>query len=273
MATSSIEVSDSNAPMRHGVVQWRAAIACILVLSAVIYIPSLHGSPTLDDNDLLHGAGVRATRATDCFTKPYIGLYFRPLTALSFYIQNRLAGDDTFSYHLFNVAIHALTTWALIGMLLAAFNSRRIALLGGALFAVQPDQVDTVAWIAGRLDCQCSLLLVLFTWALIAAVRASGRRRALLLWASAGSFLLACLTMEQALAALPLVPLGFSAFGLRDRDHGARRRSWRDALRLALDYLPFVLAAGAFLVTYAIWPSAHTQRTRAVGTQLALGGR
>src|SRR5262249_50923657 len=148
-----------------------------------------------------------------CFTRPFLQNYYRPLVSVSFFLENKVARRTPLFYHQTNIALHALTTGLLIGLVRLAFpQRRRIALLSGLLFAVQPVQVGAVAWIGGRTDSLCAFWMVCFAYALVRAVRTAGRERILFLTASVAAYASAVLTKEQVLPALLLVPLAFRCF-------------------------------------------------------------
>jgi len=202
-----------------------AAIAIIL-LSCLVYLPSIRGSQIWDDTELLSGKGLgSAVSIPRCFNAPFLYHYYRPLTSASFILDHRLWdhgvwGSNTFGYHLTNLLLHVLTTAILLPVLLLAFRSRRIALCGSLLFAVQPAQVSSVAWIGGRTDSLCTLLITLFFLTLISGARSAGDRRRWMLVASIACYALAALAKEQALFLLPLAPMAIYAFS----DPGSNRR-------------------------------------------------
>jgi tetratricopeptide (TPR) repeat protein len=195
----------------------RAAIVIVL-LAGMVYIPSIHGSQVWDDTELLSGKGLgSAVSIPQCFKTAFLFHYYRPLTAASFILDHRIWdhgvwGSNTFGYHLTNLILHVLTTALLIPVLLLAFRSRPVALWGALLFAIQPVQVSTVAWIGGRTDSLCTLFVCLFFLVLISCAKSAGARRAWLLAASVACYALAALAKEQALFLLPLAPMAMFVF-------------------------------------------------------------
>jgi hypothetical protein len=133
--------------------RWRLACLAIVVVSGLLYLPVLSGLAIWDDHSLIAGSGIGGGKSLiDCFTEPFLKHYFRPLVSISFFLDHRLWGTGTFFYHQTNILIHVLTTAFLLGLLQTAFSNRRIALAGALVFALQPTQVSTVAWIGGRTD-------------------------------------------------------------------------------------------------------------------------
>ena len=87
-------------------------------------------------------------------------------------------GQNPYFFHSTNILIHAVTALALMGLLETMLQSRRAAFLGGLLFALDPAHLQSVAWMGGRADTICALWTILFSWALIWAVRSKGADRA-----------------------------------------------------------------------------------------------
>jgi Flp pilus assembly protein TadD len=243
---------------------WRLSCFAILILSAVIYGAALHGLPIWEDDRLIASGGTGGL--VQCFTTPFLGAYFRPLVSVSFFLDHYFWIGEPFMYHQTNILLHVLTTAALIGALRAAFGSRRIALVGGLLFAVQPAQVSTVAWIGGRTDSLCALWIALFAWAVIRAAQTAGRKRGLLLGLGVVAYALALLTKEQAVLLLPLVPLAFRCFRPASQEK-SQEIAWRESL-------PFALASLGFLALwFAIGPKLPPTASHTLGYKLGLCGR
>ena len=244
---------------------WRVAYLGILILSIIVYAGSLSGTAIMDDTMLLTGAGTGGQVLLHCFTKPFLKHYFRPLVSVSFYLDHVISGGTPFFSHQVNILIHLLTTACMMGLLLCAFRSRKIALLGGLLFALQPAQVGAVAWIGGRTDSLCALFVVLFAWALVAGVRTQGKPRTIYLTASAVAYAAALLTKEQTLALLPLVPLAFACFG--DKESSQKRGTGWWAT------LPFALLCIAYTLIWQIFFPDLRAGLHGIWEQLSLAGR
>ena len=196
-------------------VRFRIASIVIVLLSGLIYLPVIHGTVIWDDKEILLGRGIGAPQSIlQCFMRPFLFHYYRPLTSVSFLIDHWMWGSNTFGYHLTNILLHVLTTAVLIGVIAAAFPNRPfVALVDAFLFAVQPVQVSTVAWIGGRTDSLSTFWIAVFFWTIITGARGEGIRRRRLLALSVLCFALAALSKEQALAVAPLGPLALICFG------------------------------------------------------------
>lgn len=224
--------------------RWRLGFLGILVVSILAYVPSLMGLKIWDDDRLLDGSGIGGgTSVVSALTHPFLGAYFRPLVSLSFYFENKWWTGTPFYYHQTNILLHMLACAALMGFVLTAFGSRRLALLSGLIFAIQPAQVGAVAWIGGRTDSLCALLVTLFAYTLLLGVRSMGAKRAAWIAVSTVAFFLAAVTKEQVVALLPLVPFALKAFG--SERPKARAYVWVIA--------PFAVATTIFIALWVVY--------------------
>jgi len=246
---------------------WRLAFLFVLILATVVYLPSLNGVKIWDDDALLDGSGIGGgLTLSSVLTKPFLGAYFRPLVSLTFFIENRLWYGTPFYYHQTNILIHVFTCAALMGLVLAAFGRRRLALVSGALFAVQPAQVSTVAWIGGRTDSLCSLLVVCFAYALLLGIRTTGWKRIAWIAASVLAFFLGALTKEQVIGLIPLVPLMLVAFA-----PPGEKKDFRASVLLSA---PYIAAAVGFIALWAAnYPTPFSPVGRGFGAQMMLAGQ
>jgi len=160
--------------MRYGIAQWRfvprwRVYLFLLLLAAVTilaYRPAWHGGFLWDDdayvtnNELLTAPdGLR--RIWFSFDSP--SQYF-PLVYTTFRIERALWGLNPAGYHVVNVLIHianALLVWRLLARLRVPG-----AWLAGAIFALHPVHVESVAWITERKNVLMGFffLLALLAW-------------------------------------------------------------------------------------------------------------
>src|SRR6266487_2081695 len=160
--------------MRSGIAQrpfvprWRVYIFLLLLASVTIlaYRPAWHGGYLWDDdayvtnNELLTAPdGLR--RIWFSFESP--SQYF-PLVYTTFRIERALWGLTPAGYHVVNVLLHvanALLVWRLLARLRVPG-----AWLAGAIFALHPVQVESVAWITERKNVSMGFffLLTLLAW-------------------------------------------------------------------------------------------------------------
>ena len=241
------------AALPFGTTRWQWACLLVLMLSVVVYLPSLGGTFFWDDVPLVNGNAIGGgDTLAHCFTRPFLQYYYRPMVSVTFFLENRVADFSPSHYHQTNILLHLLAVAWLIRLLHFAFQSKLAAWLGGLLFALQPAQVGGVAWIGGRTDALCGLFMISFADNLLRGAWAEGRRRAGYLTLSTLAYALALLTKEQMLGAIPLVPLAFRWFPPQEGAPVTCRT-------MAKATLPFLGAALALVVLMARFGPPLTQ--------------
>eukprot|EP00736_Rhodelphis_marinus_P007051 Rmarinus@m.20341 len=95
---------------------------------------------------------------------------YRPLTVISFRL-NRLfseSDDDTFSFHIFNYALHGICSVMVYFLVLRLFSSDlgafkvwMTAMASGMIFAIHPVHVEAVTSIVGRSEPLCLIFCIL----------------------------------------------------------------------------------------------------------------
>ena len=147
----------------------------LLAAALAAFGASVSGSFHLDDYSALGGAWPR--------------ILTRPLTYLSFWLNWRVAGDATMSWHAVNLIVHLACVWFAVSAL-QPLLPRPAALIAAATFAVHPLQAEAVNYVFAR----ATLLATLFC---ILSLRAWTRGRH---WQAVGWFALALLGKEEAVA-------------------------------------------------------------------------
>lgn len=143
-----------------------ALAAALIVLAAIaVYAGSLRGPFVFDDPaSIVDNPTIRDLRRLGTVLSPPGGMLAvegRPVVNLTLAVNWALGGEDVRGYHLFNVALHALTALALFGLvrrtlLLPAIAARLrdsatgLAAAVALLWAVHPLQTETVDVIVHR---------------------------------------------------------------------------------------------------------------------------
>jgi len=200
-----------------------------VALGIVVYIPALSNGFVWDDPLVLvqlramHGLG-------DLIVMPpqIPRFYYRPLIFVSYLVDRALGGETPFWFHGSVVAVHSLNCLLVFHLAKKLFRADvAVATISGALFAVLPTHVESVAWMAGRSDVVvCTFLLSTALLAMKRDVPWSG-------WLAGLTLFLALLSKELAVAGLLLIPA----------------LDWLDARQLYWNrYVPLVLATMIYLV-------------------------
>ncbi len=135
---------------------WTPYILIIVLVGALYYQTVDFNIVECDDHEIILKDYERISQISDWdkeFFRSYMDAsYYRPLINISFMINAQISGKELWSYHAFNFLFHAFAA-CLIFILLRLFGfGRSVAFIGGALWAVHPIFVNSVAWIVGRND-------------------------------------------------------------------------------------------------------------------------
>ena len=195
-----------------------------------------------------------------------------PLTWLSFMVDATLFGPGPGGPHLVNAAWHALNSVLLFGLLRRLTGALWPSALVGALFALHPLHVESVAWVSERKDVLSGFFFLLTLWAYARYAQAQGPVRKLqsprpgspphvsrFTFHASRFYLLSavCFTLgllsKPMLVTLPVVLLLLDHWPLQRSAEWRMRKAewpWR---RLIWEKLPFfLLAAAAGVVTYVV---------------------
>jgi len=200
------------------------------------------------------------------FTAAYSSNW-HPLTWLSHALDVACYGLNARGHHLTNIVIHALNAVAMYFLLfLLARQEPRLrsrALLGAGLavllFALHPQRVESVAWIAERKDvlCQFFTTLTLILYVVYAKARREERRWRWLV-AAIVSFVLALLSKPMA-ATLPAILLILDVYPLRRIAVSPAFRIQSDVrtcLPILFEKLPFLLLSVAS-IRLSMWAQSE----------------
>ena len=134
-----------------------ALLAIAIILSFVSYIPSLDNEFTNWDDDKYVTENTIVKNWDDQTFKRIISepvsSNYHPLTVLTFALQYQVAGNNPFTYILFNLLVHLLNI-ALVFYLVYLLAGRKtgVAFMTALLFGIHPMHVESVAWISERKD-------------------------------------------------------------------------------------------------------------------------
>ena len=162
----------------------RAVIFAVLIAAVTIaaYRPAWNGGFLWDDDDYV--TNNELLTAPDGLRRIWFSLdspsqYF-PLTYTTFRLERALWGLNPTGYHWVNLLFHVANA-LLVWRVLARLNVPG-AWLAGAIFALHPVQVESVAWITERKNVLMGFFFLLTLLAWIAFVDERTRRRWLFYW-------------------------------------------------------------------------------------------
>src|SRR5262249_8533565 len=121
--------------------------ALIVIATLVVYFPVWHGKPIWDDDAHMTRRDLQSLGGLfRIWFEPGATQQYYPLVHSFFWLEHLLWGDATLPYHLVNIVIHALGALLLVRVL-QQLNIKG-AWFAGAIFALHPIQVESVAWIS-----------------------------------------------------------------------------------------------------------------------------
>ncbi len=217
------------------------AVALCVVLT--VYGPALNGPFLLDDDYLPY--------RIDSFAKAPLRAWvggLRPLLMFSYWLNFQQSGQNTYSYHFFNVMLHLLNGGLIFlavskvlekAAVAAAWTREALALFAAGVFLLHPIQTESVSYIASRSETlSVCFFLAAFVVFLYGSAPLAPRRIAAVL----ALFGLACLSKEHTVVLPALLLLtdyywnpGFTTAGIR--------RNWR----LYGSIIVLAALAGAFV--------------------------
>ena len=256
VGTDAVQSERPESAQGPGAPAGRVGVGLILALALVAYASALTGGYVWDDPDLLTENPL--VRTLDGLGRIWFTTQTRqyyPLVFSSFWIEYQLWGLHPFGYHLVNVLLHA-TNALLVWRILAGLGVPG-AWLAGAIFAVHPVHVESVAWVTERKNVLSGLFYLLALRSYLAfELDRQGRR-----YAAALALFVCALLSKSVTASLPAAAL--IALWYR-----GDRIDWRTLARVA----PFLLIG---LVSGLFTAFLEISKVGAAGDEwdLALGER
>jgi tetratricopeptide (TPR) repeat protein len=194
---------------------------------------------------------------------------WHPLTWLSWALDYQIYGGlNAWGFHLSNNILHTLNSILVFILTLVIFglndpastnypfrkdnNALVAAFLTALLFAVHPQHVESVAWIAERKDLLCQLFLLLSTLAYVKYVICEGKVKSRWFYTTMGLFAMALLSKPMAVT-FPVVLLLIDVYPLRrfafveQINKAIRQQSVYVLLREKLPF--FLLSIALILIT------------------------
>ncbi|MBO4620798.1 MAG: hypothetical protein J5654_11900 [Victivallales bacterium] len=136
------------------------------------------------------------------FTHQFLELY-TPVPLVSLMFDHAFFGLNPIGYHLHNILLHTACALLLFAILRKLGLSSGIATLGALLWALSPQKVESVIWIAERKDVDCGLFAFASFLCFQIALECSHRRKRLALFCAAGVLGVLSIWSKPATVALP----------------------------------------------------------------------
>ncbi len=155
---------NQSAPMTRPWPRRELLFAAALTIAVFLaYLPAWNGAFIWDDD----------AHVTKPELRSWYGLYriwfdlgatqqYYPLMHSAFWIEHKLWGDSPLGYHLVNIFLHVLV--ALMVVVLLSKLKIPGAYLAGAIFALHPVQVESVAWITELKNTLSAVLYLAAAW-------------------------------------------------------------------------------------------------------------
>ena len=230
---------------------WRAwqaklAFACLLIVTAAAYVPSLTGEFQFDDTPVVEKIERHDVTLAQLLRGDAVS---RPLVYLTLLADYKIAGLDVRVFHATNVLFHLATVVLVLLFTQVTLrgiewpSAEAIALAVAGLFALHPLQTQAVSYVVQRAEVLASLFY-LATMLFLLRSEAPIRR-----WQQAGSYVAALIAFLLGLGAKDIiitVPVAYAVHRLLFANPQKPAR-WAG---IALRALPF-----AAITAYVIWGS------------------
>lgn len=232
-------------------VKWQLAIvfafACLLYVQTISYDYALDDAIVILNNKFTQKGfgGVKDLMTKDTFhgffgenKKLVSGGRYRPLSLVTFAAEISIFGKHPGLSHAINVLLYACTGLLLLLLLYKFFPPQNglfsflgIPFVATILFMAHPLHTEVVANIKGRDEIMCLLLSICSMWLIW---KHSEKKNYFLYALALLSFMLACLSKENAITFLAVIPLSFWFF------------SSKKIKEIFILSIPFVVVAGIF---------------------------
>jgi protein O-mannosyl-transferase len=228
----------------------RIAVICLILIALIliVYGPVRHyGFVSIDDGSYVTvnpdvNTGLTWHGVVWALTSGYAANW-HPLTWWSHMLDVQLYGLNAGPHHVTNVLLHIASTLLLFGALYVMTRALYRSAFVAALFAVHPQHVESVAWVAERKDVLSTFFGMLAIYAYAGYIRKGGRVRYALVAVAFGLGLMA----KPMLVTLPFVLLLLDYWPLNRITLG----DWPRQVQLVREKIPlFILAALSSVVTF-----------------------
>ena len=255
--------SGSSVSAPSPVTTWIGA-AVVAIAVALAYSQSFSGPFVFDDPDaILDNPTIRHLSDLGRVLAPPQGMTVsgRPVLNLSLAANYAISGPQVWSYHAFNVVIHALAGLVLFGLVRRTLQLGRlrarfeksgdwVALAAALVWALHPLQTEAVTYVVQRAESLMALfyLLTLYCFVRGATAQANAQQVSSIRWfAASGVACLLGMGTKEVMVSAPLIVLLYDRTFVAGTFRGAMRQHGRAHLALGCCYVAlayFVLSTG-----------------------------
>lgn len=265
-------------------------LVCVtLVVALAVYRPGLAGGFALDDytnivqNDALHIDDLSWSTLSRAAFSFQAGITMRPISMLSFALNEYIFGSDPYYFKLINLVIHILNGLLVCVLLLQLLSAYRrwyapatseeriqwLAIVTGGLWLLHPLNLMPVLYVVQRETSLSSFFVLVgcnvYAWVRIR--RRENRSGAWALWSLVPLLTLVAIFCKESGALLPVYLLAIEYFFFRFRGLGERMDRQAQLFYLPMLVLP-MLGAGIWIVATHGGPINYGFRDFTLGERL-----
>jgi len=141
---------------------------CLLVLTLLVYFPSLNGEPVLDDlHTLIQNPSIKSLDLkkiwidSNSFSIKQGNHPYRPIVVLSYTLDYKFGKGDWRFFHWTNLCLHCLVGFMIYLLLIQLAGKTAPAFLAGGLFLIHPLSGFSACYLSARSGILASLFLLL----------------------------------------------------------------------------------------------------------------
>lgn len=265
-------------------------LICLVMIAALLaYYPGLSGGFALDDytnivqNDALHIDDLSRSTLSRAAFSFQAGITMRPISMLSFALNEYIFGGDAYYFKLVNLVIHVLNGLLVCVLLLQLLGTYRrryapavpedriqwLAIVSSGLWLLHPLNLMPVLYVVQRETSLSSFFVLVgcnvYAWSRIR--RQEGRSVAWALWTLVPLLTLVAIFCKESGALLPVYLLAIEYFFFRFRGPGERMDRQAQLFYVPMLALP-MLGAGIWIVATHGGPINYEFRDFTLGERL-----
>ncbi len=176
--------------------------------------------------------------------------YFRPIKALTYWLDDSIGSGKPWSFHLTNILIHIFTCLMILLVLYQISNNFGLAWAAAIIHAANPLNVETVVWISARSDSLVALFTLGAIWLSLKSIGNDGRS-SILKQTLAGIFAVFALwSKESGIVAVPIMAVICFSTDYKDLKTGFGKV-------LKYCWIPSLMVVAAIVWRFAIISDIH----------------